>query len=180
MPWLLVNCSGFYRGNLINDRTCHVCQVVTDNICRDTCDAILLTTRSVQTRCTSRRVHSDRNGFDFWFASKSVFSFLRTLRAYALIAFARRCCWAPAVQQSIDISGLPGQQQRVWCYGPMMGQPDRQTDRRADRRMDTVPLLRPWSEYHAGCVNITLTGRCTMAAFVNSGCFGWVGPMVTT
>ena len=44
---------------------------------------------------------------------------------------ARICCWEPAVQQSYDISCLPGPQQQTQCCGvhvQMTGRTDRQTD----------------------------------------------------
>ena len=47
---------------------------------------------------------------------------------------ARNCCWAPAVQQSIDISCSPGPQQQT--RRTLL---QRSIDR-ADRRTDTVPL----------------------------------------
>ena len=51
--------------------------------------------------------------------NKPVFSFLRILYAdnVTLPAFACRCCWAPAVQQSIDISCPTGQQQQAYSSG---------------------------------------------------------------
>jgi len=55
--------------------------------------------------------------------NKSVFSFLRTLKTWHCprSPSARRCCWAPAVQQSIDISCPPAGEGLRW---------DRQTDGR--------------------------------------------------
>ena len=88
----------------------------------------------------------------------------RRLPTYAdnatLLAIApRRCCGAPAVRQSIDLSCPSGPQQqtsllqRVCCFGPTLGQTDG----------DTVPFHRPCFAYHAGSGSNYYTGQlyCT-------------------
>ena len=74
----------------------------------------------------------------------------------ALPEFARRFCSAPAVQQSIGISCLPGPQQQTCSSGFAAVGPwwDRQTDGQAD----TVPLHRPCSAYYAGSANKQSSG----------------------
>jgi len=57
---------------------------------------------------------------------------------------ARVCCWAPAVQQSIVISWLPGPKQQTHRNG--VWQPN-------DRRTDARQFHRPCSAYYASSVN---------------------------
>jgi len=66
----------------------------------------------------------------------------------ALPAFARRCCLAPAVQQSIDISCPPGPQQQTCSSGfAAVGHAEtyKRTDGRTYRRTNSVPFYRPCS-----------------------------------
>jgi len=62
----------------------------------------------------------------------------------------RHCCWAPVVQQSIDISCPPGAQQqtrRTLLQRSIAG---------TDRETDTVPLHRH-AAYYASSVNHSLS-----------------------
>jgi len=67
----------------------------------------------------------------------------------ALPAFARRCCWALILQQSIDIFCTPGPQQETSSSGfAAVGSC-------WNRQTDTVPLRRHCSAYYAGSANNT-------------------------
>ena len=91
---------------------------------------------------------------------KSVFSFLRQLTtrhcSHLLLSavLRRRYCWAPDVQQSIDIS-CQNPQHAAECGGRMMGQTDRRTP---DRYTEPAP--------HTENLELATRRRCFGWSFV--------------